>query len=75
MTAMRVLICWLYTNTKSVLLAQLLHISSTGSLVLFSAPSLTPAQEVFWYSLYAGALWLTVALISRLFTTRLTTRQ
>ena len=75
MTAMRVVICWLYANTKSVLLAQLLHISSTGSLVIFSAPGLTPAQEVFWYSLYAGALWLTVAFISRLFTTRLTTRQ
>src|ERR1700732_2435500 len=28
MTAMRVLICWLYLHTRSVLLAQLMHISS-----------------------------------------------
>ena len=32
MTAMRVLIGWIYTNTKSVPLAQLMHASSTGSL-------------------------------------------
>jgi membrane protease YdiL (CAAX protease family) len=38
MTAMRVLIAWIYTNTKSVLLAQLIHVCSTGSLVIFSAP-------------------------------------
>ncbi|MGH9518896.1 MAG: CPBP family intramembrane glutamic endopeptidase, partial [Terriglobales bacterium] len=37
MAAMRVLISWLYANTRSVLLAQLMHISSTGSLVIFSA--------------------------------------
>ena len=30
MTAMRVLIAWAYTNTKSVPLAQLMHASSTG---------------------------------------------
>src|SRR6267154_742398 len=30
MSAMRVLIPWIYTNTKSVLLAQLMHVSSTG---------------------------------------------
>jgi uncharacterized protein len=34
MTAMRVLIAWVYTNTTSVLLAQLLHVSSTASLVV-----------------------------------------
>jgi len=31
MTAMRVLIGWIYANTKSVVLAQLMHASSTGS--------------------------------------------
>ena len=34
MTAMRVLISWIYTNTKSVFMAQLMHVSSTGSLVI-----------------------------------------
>ena len=52
MTAMRVLIAWIYTNTKSVLLAQLMHVSSTGSLVLFSAARVTALQEAMWYALY-----------------------
>src|SRR5580704_7926648 len=72
MTAMRVLIAWTYANTKSVVLAQLLHASSTGSLVIFSPPRVTAAQESLWYALYAGALWLVVALIATTFGKRLT---
>jgi membrane protease YdiL (CAAX protease family) len=63
MTAMRVLICWAYTHTRSVLLAQLLHVSSTGSLVVFSASHLTPEQEAAWYALYGVALWVTVGIM------------
>lgn len=63
MTAMRVLIAWLYTNTKSVLLAQLMHISSTGSLVALSPPMATARQEAFWYLVYAGILWVVVAVV------------
>src|SRR5215469_2500612 len=55
MAAMRVLIAWIYSNTNSVLLAQLMHISSTGALVVFSPP-VTPVQETMWYVLYGG--WL-----------------
>jgi membrane protease YdiL (CAAX protease family) len=72
MTAMRVLIAWTYANTKSVVLAQLFHASSTGSLVIFSPPRVTAAQESLWYALYAGALWLVVALIATTFGKRLT---
>jgi membrane protease YdiL (CAAX protease family) len=71
MTAMRVLIAWIYTNTKSVLLAQLMHVSSTGSLVIFSAPRLTTRQEVTWYALYGTALWLVVAVVVKTFGRRL----
>jgi len=67
MTAMRVLIAWLYSNTKSVLLAQLMHACYTGSLVIFSPPGVTAAQEVFCYALYAAALWLAVALVALTF--------
>jgi membrane protease YdiL (CAAX protease family) len=63
MTALRVLIVWVYTNTNSVLLAQLLHASSTGSLVIFGAAQTTPAQETFWYALYALTLWVVVAIV------------
>jgi membrane protease YdiL (CAAX protease family) len=63
MTAMRVVIAWVYTNTKSVLLAQFMHISSTGSLVIFSPAHVTAVQEAMWYWVYAGALWFFVAII------------
>jgi len=65
MTAMRVLISWMYTNTRSVMLAQLMHVSSTGSLVIFSPPRVTASQEALWYLLYGTLLWLAVALVVR----------
>jgi len=71
MTAMRVLIAWLYSNTNSVLLAQLLHASSTGSLVIFSPQRVTAAQESLWYAVYAAALWLVVAIIAATYGKRL----
>ncbi|HWZ96643.1 MAG TPA: CPBP family intramembrane glutamic endopeptidase [Candidatus Dormibacteraeota bacterium] len=60
MTAIRALICWLYTRTQSVLLAQLLHAFSTASLVVFSPATVKPLQEAFWYFLYAATLWLLI---------------
>jgi membrane protease YdiL (CAAX protease family) len=65
MTAMRVLIAWLYLHTHSVLLAQLMHISSTGSLVVFGAWRVSAAQEALWYALYGVALWLVVSIVAR----------
>jgi uncharacterized protein len=65
MTAMRVLIAWVYAGTKSVLMAQLMHVSSTGSLVVFSPPRVTAKQEVMWYGLYGITLWIIVAIITR----------
>jgi membrane protease YdiL (CAAX protease family) len=63
MTAMRVLIAWLYVNTKSIFLAQLMHVSSTGWLVALSPPLVTARQEAIWYGIYAGILWLVVGLV------------
>ena len=74
MTAIRVLISWTYSNTNSVLLAQLLHMSSTGALVIFSAPRLAARQEATWYGLYAAALWLVVAVVVKIFGKRLTAK-
>jgi len=67
-TAIRVLICWLYTRTQSILLAQLMHAFSTASLVVFSPGSISPFQEALWYALYAAGLWF---LIGLLFATKL----
>jgi membrane protease YdiL (CAAX protease family) len=71
MTAMRVLIAWVYSHTNSVLLAQLLHATSTGSLVIFSPPRVTAAQESLWYAVYAAVLWLVVAIIAATYGKRL----
>lgn len=62
MTAMRVIIAWLYVNTGSVLSAQLMHICSTGALVVFS-PRVSPGEEVMWYLGYGCLLWLIVTII------------
>jgi len=72
MTAMRILMAWIYSHTNSVFLAQLLHASSTGSLVIFSPPRVTAAQESLWYAVYAAALWLLVVIIAATFGKRLT---
>src|SRR5262249_38352565 len=61
--AMRVLIVWVYENTTSVLLAQLMHASSTVFLVVLSPVRVTPAQEALWYAIYGALLWIAVALV------------
>ncbi len=63
MTAMRVLIGCLYVNTRSVLAAQLMHVSSTGSLVIFSPPRVSTLQESLWYASYGVVLWIAVAVV------------
>jgi membrane protease YdiL (CAAX protease family) len=57
-TGVRCVICWAYNRTGSVLLAQLLHASFTGTLILFSAPHVTSFQEAAWYAGYAVLLGL-----------------
>ena len=74
MTAMRVLIAWIYTNTESVWLAQLMHISSTGSLVAFSPPRVNAGQEALWYAVYGLALWVIVMVVVKTYGARLTRR-
>ena len=63
LTAMRVLMVWTYAHTKSLFLPQLMHISSTGSLVVFGPPHVTAAQETLWYALYGLILSLAVSLV------------
>jgi hypothetical protein len=54
------------------LMAQLTHVSSTGSLVMFSAPRVTSQQEVLWYGLYANVLWFAVTVVVKIFGKRFT---
>jgi CAAX protease family protein len=63
MTAVRMLICWIYSNTNSVLLAQMFHASSTGALAAFSPSRVTAGEEVMWYPIYGVILWMIVGII------------
>ncbi len=63
MTAMRVLVVWVYTHTRSLLLAQLMHASSTGFLSVLVPLSLTPRNDTIFYGVYAMALWAAVFLV------------
>ena len=63
-TAVRVLIVWIYSNTGSVLLAQLMHASLTVSLATFDPVGVSPAQETLWYMVYAVVLWVVVAVVA-----------
>lgn len=72
MVPMRILIAWLYTNTESVLFCQLMHASSTASLVVLSPVNLGAAQEANWYFAYAGALWIMVAVVAAIYGRNLT---
>jgi membrane protease YdiL (CAAX protease family) len=71
MMAMRVLIVWVYTNTRSVLLAQLLHASSTGFLSLLVPLSLSPKNDTVFYGAYAAVLWVAVAVVAARYGTQL----
>ncbi len=63
MIAVRVIIVWVYSNTSSILLAQFIHVISTGSLVVLGPNAVSAAQEALWYLLYAALLWIIVLII------------
>ena len=72
-TAIRVLIAWIYSNTQSLLLAQLMHASSTASLVILRPSHVSASQEAVWYAVYAVFLWIVVITISILYGKNLVT--
>jgi membrane protease YdiL (CAAX protease family) len=63
MTAMRILLVWIYSNTGSLLLAQLTHASSSGFLVILGPETLTPAQGTLYFAIYAVVLWIPAAIV------------
>jgi membrane protease YdiL (CAAX protease family) len=63
MTAMRVLLVWIYANTGSLLLAQLTHASSTGFLIILSPSAISPAHGMLWFVVYAIVLWIPAAIV------------
>jgi uncharacterized protein len=63
LTAYRLLMTWVYANTRSLLLAMLMHASYTGwLLVLYPATSFR--QGLAWQTAVAVALWMVVVVVA-----------
>ena len=54
--ALRILIVWVYENTQSLLLAQLMHASSTGFYAVLIPTAVAPANWALFTWVYAAAL-------------------
>jgi uncharacterized protein len=54
--ALRVLIVWVYTNTESVLLAILMHASSTGFFGILISTTMAPLNWAIYYNVYGIVL-------------------
>jgi hypothetical protein len=54
---------WVYSNTRSVWLAQLMHASYTGWQYAFS-PGASFSQNLLWQGLFALSLWALVGLVA-----------
>lgn len=65
-TALRFLISWVYNNSRSLLLAQIMHASFTGGQALLQ-PNLTPLDYIAFYAGFTFVLWIVVALIIIIF--------
>jgi len=66
MAATRIIITWVYNNTGSILLSQLMHASSTGflsALGISAASPMGPQGYALAFVVYAVALWVVVAII------------
>lgn len=65
LTAWRILMVWVYHQSKSGPIAQLMHFSYTGSLALFvPLAEISYKEDAFIYALLAGVLWLCVAILA-----------
>ena len=62
--ALRVLIVWVYSNTKSVFLSILMHASSTGFFGILISTTMAPINWVIYYNVYGVALCLVASAIA-----------
>lgn len=63
MVAMRVILSWVYVNTESLLMAQLMHASSSGFLSILVPMSISPANDTLFYAVYSVVLWIAAIII------------
>ena len=62
--ALRVLIGWVYSNTGSLLLAVLMHASSTGFYGILISITLSPQNRMIFYIVYGIVLCITASVVA-----------
>jgi uncharacterized protein len=62
LTAFRILMVWVYNNTRSLLLAQIMHACFSGALFVL-APSLSPDLSLLYSAVLAAVLWIAAGLV------------
>ncbi|MFB0523562.1 MAG: CPBP family intramembrane glutamic endopeptidase [Candidatus Bathyarchaeia archaeon] len=62
--ALRVLIVWVYSNTDSVFLAMLMHVSSTGFFGLLISTTMAPVNWLIFYTVYGIVLCLAASVVA-----------
>ena len=61
--AYRVLMVWIYNNSNSLLLAQLMHASFTGSQFLLTPSAVSLEEGVLWYLIFAATLCVAAVVV------------
>jgi membrane protease YdiL (CAAX protease family) len=62
--ALRVLIIWVFENTGSLLLAMLMHASSTGFFVILIPTTMAPVNWAIYYNVYGVVLCIVATLVA-----------
>lgn len=70
--ALRVIIVWVYANTKSLLLSQLIHASSSGFYTTIVPIAITPANRAIFFLVYGLVLSAAAAIVVARYGKRLT---
>ncbi|HEX8969697.1 MAG TPA: CPBP family intramembrane glutamic endopeptidase [Chloroflexota bacterium] len=63
MTAYRVLMTWVYSHSRSLLVAILMHAAFTGGQVLLEPIRATQVESLVWWGLLAVGLWVVVGIV------------
>ena len=64
LVALRVLIVWVFENTGSLLLAMLMHASSTGFFMILIPTAMAPVNWVIYYNVYGVVLCIVAAFVA-----------
>lgn len=63
LTPYRLLMAWVYEHTRSLLVAQLMHASFTGSQAVL-VPPVSPGDHLLWYGIFTVALWIVAGVVA-----------